>query len=322
MSTPRLILASSSPRRIELLREAGYTFEVDPPREVEEIQSPDLTGREIARWNAMLKARAVAARRGTGDEIILAADTVVTLGGRVYGKPANFEEAVEMLCELQGHTHLVFTGVCLARGAALDLFDVSTAVTFRSLTETEIRNYLGLIDPLDKAGAYAAQEYGDQIIAHLEGSASNVMGLPMEAVCAHLPLRRRIGSGSPWEARVGYSRALRVGQFVYVAGTTATDAEGRVVAPRDAAGQTRFILQKIEAALQRAGATREDVVRTRMFVTDISHWESIGQVHGEFFGSVRPAATMVEVSRLIDPEHLLEIEVEAVVDAAAVGETR
>lgn len=317
MSAPRLVLASSSPRRIELLREAGYDFEVDVPREVEEIQSPDLTGREIARWNAMLKARAVAARRGSGDEIILAADTVVTLGGRVFGKPRDFEEAVEMLASLQGHTHLVFTGVCLARGASLDLFDVSTAVTFHTLTEGQIREYLGLIDPLDKAGAYAAQEHGDRIISQIEGSRSNVMGLPMETVCAHLPLRRRVGSGSTWEKRVGYSRALRVGQHVYVAGTTATDADGRVVAPRDAAGQARFILQKIEAALARVGAARADVVRTRLFVTDISHWEQIGDVHGEFFGAVRPASTMVEVARLIDPQHLLEIEVDAVVDAAA-----
>lgn len=314
MPDPKLILASSSPRRVQLLREAGYEFEIDAPKEVEEIESPDLTGREVARWNAMLKARAVAARRPAGDEIILAADTVVTLGGQVYGKPRDLEAAACMLGELQGHTHFVFTGVCLARGASLDLFDVSTSVTFRALSESEIKEYLTLIDPLDKAGAYAAQEHGERIIEHFEGSHSNVMGLPMEAVCARLPLRRRISSGSPWEARVGYSRALRVGQLVFVAGTTATDPEGRVVAPRDAAGQTRYILEKIEAALRRAGASRSDVVRTRLFVTDISHWEQIGAVHGEFFREIRPASSMVEVARLVDPGHLIEIEVDAVVD--------
>lgn len=311
---PKLILASSSPRRISLLREAGYEFEIDAPKDVEEIESPDLTGREVARWNAMLKARAVAARRGGGDEIILAADTVVSHGGRNYGKPRDLEEAAHMLSELQGHTHQVFTGVCLARGASLDLFDVSTAVTFRPMDEAAIAAYLKLINPLDKAGAYAAQEHGERIIAEIDGSMTNVMGLPMEAVCVRLPLRRRVGSGSPWEGRVGYSRALRVGNLVYVAGTTATDSEGRVVAPRDAGGQARYIFEKIEAALQRVGASRHDVVRTRMFVTDISQWEQIGDAHGEFFREVRPVATMVEVARLVDPGHLVEIEVEAVVE--------
>lgn len=313
MPCPRLVLASASPRRVELLREAGYEFEVDAPKDVEEIESADLTGREIARWNAMLKARATAARRGTGDEIILGADTVVALGGRVFGKPRDLDDAARMLEELQGHTHVVFTGVCLARGASLDLFDVATSVTFRPLDAGQIREYIRRINPLDKAGAYAAQEHGERIIAEIDGSASNVMGLPMEAVTARLPLRRKIGSGSPWEARVGYSRALRVGNQVFVAGTTATDTGGRVVAPRDAAGQTRYILEKIETALKRAGATRHDVVRTRMFVTDISQWEQIGAAHGEFFRDVRPVATMVEVARLIDAGHLVEIEVEAVV---------
>ena len=103
--------------------------------------------------------------------------------------------------------------------------------------------------------------------------------------------RQNISSGAPWESIVGYSRAVRVGNHVWVAGTTATDETGQVVGAGDAAAQTRYILQKIESALKEAGASIADVVRTRMFVTDISQWEAIGRVHGEFFGVVRPAAT-------------------------------
>ena len=123
---------------------------------------------------------------------------------------------------------------------------------------------------------------------------------------------QRIGSGSPWEPVVGYSRAVRAGRTVYVAGTTATDPEGRVTAPKDAYAQTVQALRNIEAALARLGGRREHVVRTRIYVTDISRWEEVGRAHGEFFRDVRPAATMVEVSRLIHPDMLVEIEVDAV----------
>lgn len=125
--------------------------------------------------------------------------------------------------------------------------------------------------------------------------------------------RKNISSGAPWESIVGYSRAVRVGNHVWVAGTTATDENGDVVGVGDAAAQTRYVLQKIGRALKEAGATFADVVRTRTFVTDIAQWEAIGRVHGEFFGEVRPAATMVEVTKLIDPMHLVEIEVDAFV---------
>jgi enamine deaminase RidA (YjgF/YER057c/UK114 family) len=126
----------------------------------------------------------------------------------------------------------------------------------------------------------------------------------------------RLGSGSPWEAVVGYSRVVVRGDAAWVSGTTST-VDGQVAHPGDAAAQTRQALAIIERALERAGFTLNDVVRTRMFVTDISRWEEIGRVHGEVFGDIRPATSMVEVSALIDPAHLVEVEAEAVRGAGA-----
>ena len=131
----------------------------------------------------------------------------------------------------------------------------------------------------------------------------------------HKPGRQNISSGAPWESIVGYSRAVRIGNHVWVSGTTATDENGKVVGVDDAAAQTRYALQKIGRALEVAGVSFADVVRTRTFVTDISQWETIGRVHGEFFAEIRPVATMVEVSKLIDPAHLVEIEVDAFLQA-------
>jgi enamine deaminase RidA (YjgF/YER057c/UK114 family) len=121
----------------------------------------------------------------------------------------------------------------------------------------------------------------------------------------------RFGSSSPWEGVVGYSRVVVRGDTAWVSGTTAT-VDGAVVHPGDAAGQTRQALANIAAALERAGFTVHDVVRTRMYVTDISRWEEVGRVHGEVFGEIRPATSMVQVAALIDPAMLVEIEAEAV----------
>jgi enamine deaminase RidA (YjgF/YER057c/UK114 family) len=125
--------------------------------------------------------------------------------------------------------------------------------------------------------------------------------------------RQNISSGSKWEPVIGYSRAVRAGDLVFVAGTTAARADGSVIAPGDAYGQTVEILRRIEIALQEAGATMQDVVQTRIYVTDILRWEEIGRAHGEVFGTIRPAAAMVEVKRLIEPDMLVEIEAVAVI---------
>jgi enamine deaminase RidA (YjgF/YER057c/UK114 family) len=126
--------------------------------------------------------------------------------------------------------------------------------------------------------------------------------------------RLNISSGAKWEDIVGYSRAVRIGNLIEIAGTTAVDENGNVVGANDPYQQTKYTLQKIEKALRQAGATMRDVIRTRVYVTDISRWEEIGRAHGEFFREIKPASSMIEVSKLISPELLVEVEVTAVIE--------
>ncbi len=127
--------------------------------------------------------------------------------------------------------------------------------------------------------------------------------------------RQNVSSGTIWERAYGYSRAVRIGNLVYVSGTTASDADGSVIGAGDVYAQTTYALAKIERALNEVGATLADVVRTRTFITDITRWEEVAKAHSAAFDAVRPVSTLVEVSRLIDPAHLVEIEVDAVIGA-------
>ena len=185
MELPPLILASASPRRAELLRQLQPEFQI-VPSDAAEIIDKQLSPRELCQLNAQRKARAVAKK--IPDALVLGADTLVFLGGKILGKPADLAEAERMLTNLQGRTHQVVTGVSLIhlRGHRERLFSASTDVTFHPLTVAKIRDYLAKVNPLDKAGAYAIQEHGDKIVAEISGSFSNVVGLPVEQLRVEL----------------------------------------------------------------------------------------------------------------------------------------
>jgi septum formation protein len=181
MKLPLLILASASPRRAELLRQLAQEFQVIPS-DAAEIIDGQLSPQELCQLNAHRKARAVAKK--LPDALVLGADTLVFLDTEIMGKPATRAEAERMLARLQGRTHQVVTGVSLIhlRRHNERLFAVSTEVTFRPLTDAQIKDYLSRMNPLDKAGAYAIQEHGDLIVSEIFGSYSNVVGLPVERI--------------------------------------------------------------------------------------------------------------------------------------------
>jgi septum formation protein len=182
---PSLVLASSSPRRALLLSEAGFEFEIASPR-VGEKFDVGLTLREVTLWNAIRKGMSIAEARP--DSIVLAADTLVALDDQIIGKPAGLDEAKKMLQRLSGRTHEVCSAVFIYQqtsGRSVTFRDISR-VRFRRLTGSMIENYLAKVNPLDKAGAYAAQGSGAEIIAKIKGSFTNVVGLPMEETVAAL----------------------------------------------------------------------------------------------------------------------------------------
>lgn len=179
MNLPPVILASASPRRVELLRQVVFRFKV-LPSDAPEAEHEHFTPREIALLNAYHKARTVAKR--FPDSLVIGADTVVARGTTLYGKPRNKRDACRMLGELEGCSHDVLTGVCLLhlRSHRQAVFAEQTSVRFLSLTEDKIRGYVSRVHTLDKAGAYAIQEEGESIVESIEGSYTNVVGLPVE----------------------------------------------------------------------------------------------------------------------------------------------
>ena len=185
-----LILASASPRRAELLHGLGLDFTI-VTRPTEEAHHEDFTARELCLFNAYRKARAVAKLHPQA--LVLGADTLVYLGTTLYAKPSDMADAHRMLRELAGHTHQVVTGVCLLHLARhhCQLFAETTNVTFKPLSDSQISAYLAAIQPLDKAGAYAIQDRGDEIVQRISGSFSNVVGLPVERVKHELAQWRR-----------------------------------------------------------------------------------------------------------------------------------
>ena len=174
-----IILASSSPRRKRLMLEAGFNFEIIVS-DAEEICDKFMIPWDLTVQNAQIKASPIA--QNNQEKIVIGADTVVSLDNEIFGKPSDMDEAVKMLARLSGRTHIVTTGVCIIQKEKNETFYVNTEVTFKPLSGKEISQYVKVINPLDKAGAYAAQDHGELIIEKYSGSFTNVVGLPMSEV--------------------------------------------------------------------------------------------------------------------------------------------
>ena len=179
LSMENIILASSSPRRKRLMLEAGFNFEIIVS-DAEEISEKFMIPWDLTVQNAQIKASPIA--QNNQEKIVIGADTVVSLDNEIFGKPSDMEEAVKMLARLSGRTHIVTTGVCIIQKEKNETFYVNTEVTFKPLSGKEISQYVKVINPLDKAGAYAAQDHGELIIEKYSGSFTNVVGLPMSEV--------------------------------------------------------------------------------------------------------------------------------------------
>ena len=179
LNMENIILASSSPRRRRLMLEAGFNFEIIVS-DAEEICDKFMTPWDLKVQNAQIKASPIA--QINQEKIVIGADTVVSLDNEIFGKPSDMEEAVKMLARLSGRTHIVTTGVCIIQKEKNETFYVNTEVTFKPLSGKEISQYVKVINPLDKAGAYAAQDHGELIIEKYSGSFTNVVGLPMSEV--------------------------------------------------------------------------------------------------------------------------------------------
>ena len=179
LNMENIILASSSPRRRRLMLEAGFNFEIIVS-DAEEICDKSMIPWDLTVQNAQIKASPIA--QNNHEKIVIGADTVVSLDNEIFGKPSDMEEAVKMLARLSGRTHIVATGVCIIQKEKNETFYVNTEVTFKPLSGKEISQYVKVINPLDKAGAYAAQDHGELIIEKYSGSFTNVVGLPMSEV--------------------------------------------------------------------------------------------------------------------------------------------
>ncbi len=323
-----LILASASPQRAALLAERGYSFRVVAPR-VDESVSPGASPAAEAERLARAKAKDVAAR--VGPAVVIAADTIVALGGEILGKPQDRAHAAEMLRRLSGTRHLVITGLCVidTRRNQQVADSVATAVTMRRMTEAEIQAYVASGEADGKSGAYAIQQTADRYVLRVEGSFANVVGLPverLEQILESFGVRpgsqpcspdsaMRCGATSPPKgddtvsncvvrtaaapAPVGpYSQAVVAGDFVFTAGQIGLVPGTKELAGDDIRSQTRQVLENLRAVLEAAGSGLDRVVKTTVFLADLGDFAAMNEVYGEYFKEAPPARSAVQVARL------------------------